>query len=63
MLKSSFSPPTLSKARMAVKAVAERRVNPIARRFRFRVRYRSSVIMAMCVRYHLSGTEEVAGFI
>src|ERR1019366_704978 len=43
---------------MAVKAVAERSLNPVARRFLFRVRCRSSRIMAMCVRYRLSSIEE-----
>jgi hypothetical protein len=47
---------------MAVKAVAEWSLNPVARRFLFRVRCRSRRIMAMCGRYQLSGTEEVAGF-
>jgi len=57
MLKSSFSP-NVSNARMAVKAVAERSLHPVARRFLFRVRCRSGRIMAMCVRYRLSSTEE-----
>jgi len=48
---------------MAVKAVAERSLHPIAKRFLFRFHFPSSMIVVMWGRYRLSGTEEVAGFI
>jgi hypothetical protein len=48
---------------MAVKAVAERSLHPIAKRFLFRFHFPSSTIVVMWGRYRLSGTEEVAGFI
>jgi hypothetical protein len=48
---------------MAVKAVAEWSLNPVARRFLFRVRCPSSMIVVICGRYLLSGTEAVAGVI
>src|ERR1019366_2476873 len=48
---------------MAVKAVAERTLQPVVRRFLLLVRCPSNRVMTVRGRYRLSGAEEVAGVI